>query len=291
MIKVYLALTLEEAEYQFEELREKWGQRHPCNHWIMGNYPEQRTGRITMEYLFGKNPVLEALRAGRPINKILVARGSNKAFLREITAQAKNSNILLQEVDKKQLDALAGGDNHQGLLAQVAAKEYDDWEEILAQTKEKGEMPLFVLLDGVEDPHNLGAILRTADAAGVHCVVIPKHRAVPLTAGVAKASAGAVEYVPVARVTNLAQSIEKMKEAGLWVVGADAEASRAYFETDLKGPLALIVGGENKGIGKLVKDKCDLLVRIPMSGSVNSLNVSVAASVVLYDILRQRTRG
>lgn len=241
-----------------------------------------------MEYLYGKNPVLEALRAGRPINRIFVGNGLNKGFVREITALSKEKNVLLQFVDKKQLDHLSGGEVHQGVVAQTSVKEYFDWEVILEEVTEKGQVPLFMVLDGVEDPHNLGAILRTADAAGVHCVIIPKHRAVALTPGVAKASAGAIEYVRVARVTNLAQTLDRMKEKGLWIVGTEMGAPKDYFDTNLEGPLAVVMGSEYKGLGELIKKKCDFLVRIPMNGSINSLNVSVAASVLLYEVIRQR---
>lgn len=241
------------------------------------------------DYIFGRNPVLEALRAGRPINKLMVAKGSSHGSIREITALAKERKILLQFVDKKQLDFLAGEDTHQGVLAQASSKDYSDWEEVLAEVKAKNEDPFFLVLDGVEDPHNLGAMLRTCDAAGVHCVIIPKHRAVPLTSGVAKAAAGAVEFVPVARVTNLASTMESLKENGFWVIGTDASADQEIYQADLKGPLALVMGSENKGLGKLIREKCDALISIPMRGSLNSLNVSVAAAVVIYEALRQRS--
>ena len=238
--------------------------------------------------ILGRNQVLEALKAGRPINKILVLDGANTGPVRDIVAMARERKILLQFVDKSRLDFLSGGQVHQGVIAQAAAKEYADWEQILTKVTQQGEEPLFLLLDGVEDPHNLGAILRTADAVGVHCVIIPKHRAVPLTAGVARASAGAIEYVPVAQVTNLARTIDQLKEAGFWIAGTDMDAQKTHFGTDLRGPLVVVMGGESGRLGKLVKEKCDLLVRIPMRGKVNSLNVSVAASVVLYEIIRQR---
>jgi len=244
-----------------------------------------------LDNLLGRNPVLEALRAGRPINKIMMAKGANVDAVKEITALARERNIIVQYAEKKQLDFLAGGENHQGVVAQAAAKEYVDWEDVLVRVKEKGEAPLFLLLDGVEDPHNLGAILRTADAAGVHCVIIPKHRAVPLTAGVARASAGAIEYVAVARVTNMAQTMEELKEKGFWIAGTDQDADQVYFQADLKGPLAVVMGSEGSGLGKLVKEKCDFLITIPMAGKVNSLNVSVAASLVMYEAVRQRTLG
>lgn len=241
-----------------------------------------------MDKLMGRNPVLEALRAGRPINKILIAKGIAVPSLKEITALARERNILIQYTDRKQLDLMAGGESHQGILAQAAAKDYIEWEDVLDQVQSRGEVPLFLLLDGIEDPHNLGAILRSADAAGVHCVIIPKHRAVPLTAGVAKASAGAIEYVNVAKVTNLARTMEELKEKGFWLAGAVQDAPQEYFAADLLGPLGIVMGSEGGGLGKLVKDKCDFLVRIPMTGKVNSLNVSVAASLLLYEVLRQR---
>jgi len=245
----------------------------------------------SMDYIYGRNPVIEALRSGRPINRIMIAKGSNHGSIREITALAKQNNILLQFVEKKQLDYLAGDDVHQGVVAQTASKDYADWEEVLNEVREKNETPLLLVLDGVEDPHNLGAVLRTSDAAGVHCVIIPKHRAVPLTMGVAKASAGAIEFVPVARVTNIAQTIERLKDKGCWIIGTDPSAKQDLFAADLKGPLAIVMGSENKGMSKLVKEKCDILLSIPMCGKLNSLNVSVAASVVLYEAIRQRNGG
>lgn len=241
-----------------------------------------------MDNIIGRNPVIEALRSGRPINRIIIAKGSHHGSIREIMSMARKQNIVLQMADKKQLDYLAKGDVHQGVIAQASPKDYAEWTDILAEVREKGETPLFLLLDGVEDPHNLGAVLRTADAARVHCVIIPRHRAVPLTAGVAKASAGAVEYVPVSRVANVVRAIEQLKGEGFWVVGTVPSAPKSLYEHDLTGPLAVVMGSEDKGLGKLVKEKCDFLVSIPMQGHVNSLNVAVAASIVLYEIIRQR---
>jgi 23S rRNA (guanosine2251-2'-O)-methyltransferase len=242
------------------------------------------------ELLVGKNPVLEALRAKRPLNRILIAPGGDQNSIREILAVAQERNIPIQYVEKKHLSRMAGGGNHQGVIAQVSPKEYVEWEKLLEIAAGKKEDPLLLLLDGIEDPHNLGAILRTAEAVGVHGVIIPKHRAVPLTWGVAKSSAGAIEYVPVAKVTNLAMTMEKLKEMGCWIVGTDPAAPQSYFEANLQGPLVVVMGGENKGMGKLVRSKCDFLVKIPMRGRINSLNVSVAASLVLYEIVRQRTQ-
>jgi len=241
-----------------------------------------------MDCIFGRNPVIEALKAGRTINKIWVARGSLSGALGEIAGMAREYNIPLQFVERQWLDHMAGGSVHQGVAAQVAAWEYADWEEELEKAWRKGAVPLFLLLDGVEDPQNLGAVLRTADAVGVHCVIIPKNRAASLTSGVARASAGAIEHVPVCRVTNLARTIDAIKGKGCWVAGADLSWGQSLYETDLTGPLALVVGGENRGLGRLVKEKCDKLVRIPMNGRINSLNVSAAAAVLLYEIVRQR---
>ena len=252
--------------------------------------PDTEYNKQADDHICGRNPVLEALRAGKPINKLLIAKGAHQGSIKEITSIAKTRNILLQFVDKKQLDFFAADDVHQGVIAYTASKDYVDWEDVLQEIKALDKQPLFLILDKVEDPHNLGAVLRTADAAGVHCVIIPKHRAVPLTAGVAKASAGAFLFVPVSRVTNIAQTIEQLKEKGLWVIGTDPQAGQDLFATDLKGPLAIVMGGENKGLGRLVSEKCDVLLNIPMCGRVNSLNVSVAASVVLYEALRQRSR-
>lgn len=234
----------------------------------------------------GRNPVLEALKSGRTINKILVSKGEKHGSLREILKIAKEKGLVIQEVDKKKLDSLAQSNNHQGIIAMVAPHSYVEVEDILARAQAKGETPFLLLLDGIEDPHNLGSILRSADGAGVHGVIIPQRRAVALTAVVAKTSAGAIEHVPVARVTNIVQTIEDLKKKGVWVAGAHMEGN-LYTETKLTGPLALVIGGEGKGIGRLVKEKCDFLVSIPMLGQVSSLNAAVAASLLLYEVVRQ----
>jgi len=234
----------------------------------------------------GRNPVLEALKSGRTINKILVSKGEKHGSLREILKIAKEKGLIIQEVDKKKLDSLAQSNNHQGIIAMVAPHSYVEVEDILARAQAKGETPFLLLLDGIEDPHNLGSILRSADGAGVHGVIIPQRRAVALTAVVAKTSAGAIEHVPVARVTNIVQTIEDLKKKGVWVAGAHMEGN-LYTETKLTGPLALVIGGEGKGIGRLVKEKCDFLVSIPMLGQVSSLNAAVAASLLLYEVVRQ----
>ncbi len=232
----------------------------------------------------------EALRAGRPINKILIAEGSDSGPLREIFSMARNAGIPVQRVDRQRLNKYVPETAHQGVVALAAAREYVEVEDIL-QAVPPGEDPLLMLLDEIHDPHNLGAILRTAEAAGIHGVIIPRRRSVPLTQAVAKSSAGAVEYVPVARVTNLPATMEDLKKRGLWIAGADAGGKELYWDAPLDGPLALVVGGEGKGLGRLVKERCDILVRFPMHGRVNSLNASVAAALFAYEVLRQRRKA
>jgi len=240
------------------------------------------------EVIYGRQPVLEALRASRPLRKILVSRGFRPSgAVRAILEHARQQNIAVQFVDQRRLDELAGG-HHQGVVAMASAKPLASIEQILDAARGAGKLPLVLVLDGIEDPANLGAILRTADAAGVNGVVIPKHRAVGLTGTVARTSAGAVEHVPVAQVTNLARTLEELKAAGLWVVGADPKAPQNLYEVDLTRALALVMGGEGKGLGRLVREHCDLLVRLPMQGSISSLNVAVATGVVLFEIVRQR---
>lgn len=236
----------------------------------------------------GKHSVMEALRSGRSINKIWIAEGAQKQVVAPILTEAKAQGIIVQNADKRKLDAMAPGLQHQGVVAQVAAYAYVEVEDLLARAREKGEEPFLLLLDEIEDPHNLGSILRTADCTGVHGVIIPKRRSVGLTATVSKTSAGAVEYVPVARVTNLAQTIDLLKEEGVWIAGADVGATQPVFETNLNLPLAIVIGNEQKGMGRLIREKCDFLLKLPMSGSINSLNASVAAGVFMYETVRQR---
>jgi 23S rRNA (guanosine2251-2'-O)-methyltransferase len=242
------------------------------------------------DIIAGRNPVREALRAGRPINKIMIAEGVLTGPLQEIFTTARDRRIPVQKVDRQRLEKFASGIAHQGVLAFLAAKEYVDVDDILAGIS-PGEAPFLIILDEISDPHNLGAILRTADAAGAHGVVIPRRRSAPLTPTVAKSSAGAIEYVRVARVANLPQTIEGLKKKGLWIVGAEAEGEDIFWDARLDGPLALVIGGEDKGLGRLVKERCDSLVRLPMSGRVNSLNASVATALLSYEVLRQRRRA
>jgi 23S rRNA (guanosine2251-2'-O)-methyltransferase len=242
---------------------------------------------MSSDFIIGKNPVIEALRSEREINKIWIAEGSNKGQMNQVTALARENNVLVQFVPKKKIDQMVEG-NHQGVVAQVAAYEYVEVDDILAAAEKRNESPFILILDELEDPHNLGSILRTADAVGAHGVIIPKRRAVGLTTTVAKASTGAIEYVPVARVTNLARTIDDLKAAGVWIVGTDAKGKEDYRNVDGKMPIGLVIGSEGKGMGRLIKDKCDFLLRLPMQGKVTSLNASVAASLLMYEVYRKR---
>ena len=242
------------------------------------------------DVLVGRNAVTEALKSGRGINKLWIASGDREGSVAEIAALAKERGIVVQYVERAKIEALAGGHRHQGVLAYVAPVPYAELEDILKAAEAKGEAPFLVLLDELEDPHNLGALLRTADATGVHGILIPKRRSVSLNATVAKTSAGAVEYVPVARIGNIAQTLKKLKEKGFWVAGADMDGEKAYYEADLTGPLVLVVGSEGKGMSRLTKEACDFIVRMPMVGRINSLNASVAGSILMYESMRQRLR-
>lgn len=242
----------------------------------------------TEEFLLGRNSVMEALKSGRSINKLLIAKGERHGTVREIIGLARAKGLIVQEVEISKLDIMTGKAKHQGVLATVAPVAYVELEDILAKAQEKEEPPFLVLLDELEDPHNVGAILRTADATGVDGVLLPKRRSCPLSATVAKTSAGAVEYVPVARIGNITQTLEGLKKQGFWVVGADMDGDKDYYEADLTGPVVLVVGSEGKGIGRATKEHCDILVRIPMQGKISSLNASVACSLLLYEIRRQR---
>jgi 23S rRNA (guanosine2251-2'-O)-methyltransferase len=249
---------------------------------------EQGTVEENPEQIEGRHPVLEALKAGREINKILVAEGADKGSAAEILALARERGIVIQRVPRAKLETIAQSRNHQGIIAYLAAKEYVELEALIERASQSERPGLLVILDEIEDPYNFGSILRTAEGAGAHGVVIPKRRAVPLTATVAKASAGAIEHMPVARVGNIGQALETLKKAGFWVVGTDVDAPQLYTQADLNMPLAVVIGNEGKGLGEVVKKRCDFLVRLPMVGSVQSLNASVATGILLYEILRQR---
>jgi 23S rRNA (guanosine2251-2'-O)-methyltransferase len=240
------------------------------------------------ELIYGKNPVLEALRSGRELNRIWVAEGSKPQAIQTIYDEAKNRGVIISKVPKSKIEQAADTKNHQGVLAFVAAYEYQELDDVLQQLKKREKTPLLMILDGIEDPHNLGSILRTADASGVDAIIIPKRRAVGLTQVVAKSSAGAIEYVPVCRVTNLSQTIEELKENGFWIIGTDASAKLDYRQGDYTSATALVMGSEGKGISRLVRENCDTLVGLPMMGKVTSLNASVAASLLMYEVLRQR---
>ncbi len=237
----------------------------------------------------GRNPVLEAFRSGRTVDKIYVQDGCKDGPVQTIIREARKQDTIVNFVPKERLDQLSPGGHHQGVIAQVSAYEYSTIENILNIAKEKGEPPFVILLDGIEDPHNLGAIIRTANLAGAHGVIIPKRRAVGLTNVVARASAGALNYTPVAKVTNLASAIEDLKSEGLWFVCADMDGECMY-DLDMTGPIGLVIGNEGEGVGKLIKEKCDMTAAIPMKGDIDSLNASVAAGVLAFEIVRQRMK-
>ena len=235
----------------------------------------------------GRNAVIEAYRSGKPIDKIYIQDGCQDGPVMTIKREARKHDTLIKYVDRERLDQMSETGRHQGVIAVAGAYEYAQLEDILAAAEAKGEPPFLILLDNIEDPHNLGAIIRTANLAGAHGVVIPKNRAVGLTATVARTSAGALNYTPVARVTNLAKTIDDLKKKGIWFVCADMGGTRMY-DLDLKGPIGLVIGSEGEGVGRLVREKCDMTAAIPMKGDIDSLNASVAAGVLAYEIVRQR---
>lgn len=235
----------------------------------------------------GRNAVLEAYRAGKTIDKLYVLKGCQDGPVNSILREARKHDTIVSFVAKERLDQMSETGKHQGVVAHAAAYEYAEVEDILKRAEEKGESPFLILLDNIEDPHNLGAIIRTANLAGAHGIIIPRRRAAGLTATVAKASAGALNYTPVAKVTNLGTTIESLKERGLWFVCADMDGTVMY-DLDLKGPIGLVVGNEGEGVSRLVREKCDYIAAIPMKGDIDSLNASVAAGVLAYEIVRQR---
>lgn len=244
---------------------------------------------MSTDKIFGINPVLEALRAGRPVQRLLVAEQRKRDHdLARILVLARDAGIEVRQVSRETLNREANAASHQGIVAVVAARQYATLDTILALPAAKGQVPLYVVLDGVEDPRNLGAVLRTAETAGVHGVIIPERRAAGLTETVAKASAGALEYVPVVKVVNIVNTLEELKKAGIWVFGAEAGKGTVYWKADFSVPAALVLGGEDRGVRRLVGERCDSLVTIPLNGQISSLNVSVAAGILLYEVLRQR---
>ena len=237
--------------------------------------------------VIGRNAVIELIKSGREIENVLIAKGEREGSVNRIVALCKEKGIVIKTTDKKKLDAITNGANHQGVAANASAHEYSSVENILAYAEEKDEKPFIIICDEIEDPHNLGAIIRTAEACGVHGVIIPKRRGAGLNFTVAKTSCGALEYMRVARVSNLADTIEKLKKKNIWVYAADMDGQR-WDKTDFSGGAALVVGSEGKGVGRLIKEKCDVTVSLPMLGRVNSLNASVAAGIIMYEIARQR---
>lgn len=246
-----------------------------------------RYEELTIE---GRNAVMEAFRAGKTIDRLFVLKGCQDGPVNSILREARKHDTIISYVAKERLDQISGTGKHQGVIAYAAAYEYAEVEDILKLAEEKGEPPFLFLLDNIEDPHNLGAIIRTANLAGAHGVIIPKRRAAGLTATVAKTSAGALNYTPVAKVTNLGAVIEELKEKGLWFVCADMGGTTMY-DLDLKGPIGLVIGNEGEGVSRLVREKCDYIASIPMKGDIDSLNASVAAGVLAYEIVRQRSMG
>ena len=239
------------------------------------------------DVIFGRNSVAEAIKSGRPLDSVMVARGDRSGSIPKIVADAKKAGIVIKEVDPKKLDFVCGHNNHQGIAAFGAVKEYSSVEDVFATAEERGESPFIIICDEIEDPHNLGAIIRTAEAAGAHGVIIPKRRSASLSFTVAKTSAGAVEFMHVARVTNIPQTIDELKKRGVWVYCADMDGE-PFYKSNLKGAIALVIGSEGNGVGRLVKEKCDVTLSMPMKGKINSLNASVAAGILMYEVSRQR---
>ncbi len=255
-----------------------------------GGYGSREEEEPNENIIEGRNPVLEALKSGRTVEKLFIAKGVVEGSLKMIISKAKDMGIIISEVDRKKLDEMSTTHSHQGVIALVSTFVYSTIDEILKLAEERGEAPFIILLDEIEDPHNLGSIIRSANVSGAHGVIIPKRRSALVTATVAKASAGAVEYTKVAKITNLNQAIKELKEKGLWVIGTDMDGEICY-SSNLKGPIAIVIGSEGKGISRLVKENCDGVVSIPTMGDINSLNASVAAGIIMYEIIRQRGSG
>ena len=251
---------------------------------------DNREAETDESVIEGRNAVTEALRAGRTLNKVFVASGDTDAGLRRLAGQARDAGAVVVETDRRKLDQMSATGAHQGIIARAAVKEYCSVEDILAYARERGEPPLIVICDEVSDDHNLGAIIRTAECVGAHGVVIPKRRSASLNAVVAKTSAGAVEYMRVARVANLASAIRELKDAGVWIYGTAADGENDLWSTDLTGPMALVIGSEGEGMRRIVTENCDFGVSIPMAGRISSLNASASAAIVLYEAMRQRTK-
>lgn len=252
------------------------------------NKPRTLDEAIADGVIEGRNAVIEALRSGTTIDKIFLLKGETDAALGHIASTARAKGVVVVDADRRKLDGMSRTNSHQGVIALAAVREYVTPDEILRIAREKGEVPLIIVCDELTDPHNLGAVIRTAECAGAHGVIIPKRRSAGLTAIVAKTSAGAVSHVPVARVPNIPSLLQQLKDEGLWIFGADISGDRRLYEADLKGPAAIVIGSEGDGMGRLVRESCDFLVSIPMHGKINSLNASAAAAVLLYEAVRQR---
>ena len=251
------------------------------------------TWNLKPYHIIGRNPVIEALKAKRPIEKILILRGSHGKPIQMIKSLARENGVIVTEVDKHKFRSLTQSESAQGVVAIAGVKEYDDLDTLLENISSASgaKRPFLLILDEITDPHNIGALIRTAECAGVDGIILPKHHAASLTDTVLKTSAGAVEHIPVSRVTNVANTIDRLKEDGYWIVGADGTADKLYDEIDFTLPVAIIIGAEGKGMRRLVKDKCDFLVRIPLKGKIESLNASVAGAIIMYEVVRQRERG
>ncbi len=244
---------------------------------------------IRNDLVLGRNSVLEAIRSGREIDKLFVLKGSTSGALVPILQKCREKKIPIKEVPATKLDFMSGGATHQGVIASIAAREYCSLEDILKSAQNKNEVPFVIICDGLEDPHNLGAIIRTAEATGVHGIIIPRHRSVTVTATVAKSASGALEYMNICKVTNIPNTIDELKEKGFWIFAADMNGKN-WFEADYTSPTALIIGSEGNGVSRLVKQKCDEIVSMPMNGKINSLNASVAAGVLMYEVAKQRLK-
>ena len=249
---------------------------------------DKKEEKIYDDQIEGRNSVIELLESKKDINKIFVTKGERHGSINKILAMAKERNVIIVEKDKKQMAQMAQTPNHQGVIAIVPPFEYCEIEDILENAKIKNEDPFVLILDGIEDPHNLGSIIRTAETAGVHGIIIPKRRAASVNSTVSKVSAGAVEHIKIARVTNISDSIQKLKDNGLWICGTDIDAKNYYYDQDLKGPLGIVIGNEGQGMSEKVKKNCDFLVKIPMKGKVTSLNASVSTGILVYEAVKQR---
>ena len=279
-------------ENQERRKNNKKNQKHPLRRLEdKENKIKQDFSKIFDDQIEGRNAVIELLESGKDINKIYITKGEKKGSINKIIAMANEKKVIIVEKDKKQMDMMAGTQNYQGVIAVVPPYEYVEIEDILEVAKQKKEDPFILILDGIEDPHNLGAIIRTAETAGVHGIIIPKRRAVAVNSTVSKVASGALEYMKIARVNNINDTINKLKEKGIWICGTAIDAEKTYYSQDLTGPIAIVIGNEGKGISDLVKKNCDFLVNIPMKGKVTSLNASVSTGIILYEAVKQKIEG